>query len=384
MRIVFIVQRYGEDVAGGAEYHCRLVAERLAQQHEVEIVTTCARDYVTWENVYPAGDDCVSGLKVKRFPVVYGRSAEFDFLANEVLYGWPDQNTELNYIRQLGPYSPEMMDYLSTVDAHRFIFFSYRYWTCFQGLRMFGNRAILVPTAEHDPTLYLKSSRQTFQLPRAIGYNSPEERDLIHKITGNQHIPGVVVGTGLDDSPLTTSPAELRNRLDLPADYIVYTGRIELAKGCGKMLDYYLQCFDSIKDLPALVLVGAAKIPIPDHAGIYYLGFLAEEEKMAVIEGARLLLMPSRYESLSMVVLEAWRMKRPVLVNAHCEVLRGQCTRSGGGLYYRNADEFKAAMELLLNRSDIGTTLGNQGYIYYQENYSWDVILEKYQQLLEF
>jgi glycosyltransferase involved in cell wall biosynthesis len=382
MNILFVVQRYGHDIVGGAELHCRLVAEHLSQFHHVEIATTCASDYLTWKNVYPTGSVKEKNITIHRFANECQRPDNFDQIAFDTLHGNPSFREQEDYIRYQGPYCPDLIAFLQTrSDVDRFIFFSYRYWITCEGLKFVGNKSILVPTAEHDRTLYLPCHRNSFHRASVIAYNSIEERDLIHRITGNGHIPGDVVGVGLPDE-LSTDSRAVQQKFDLFHSYVVYIGRIEQSKGCPTLIQNYLNSFTVIPEIPELVLIGKQEISVPDHSRLRSLGILQEDEKTGVLQGALCLMMPSQFESLSMVVLEAWRCRKPVFCNGNCEVLRGQCLRSNGGLYYRNADEFVAGLELLVKRADLRTVLGGNGYLYYQQNYSWDIIMQKYQQML--
>src|SRR4030095_4028085 len=115
-------------------------------------------------------------------------------------------------------------------------------------------------------------------------------------------------------------------------------------------------------------------LPIPDHPKVRHLGFVSEEEKFALLHGCDVLLLPSAYESLSVIVLEAWAMGRPVLVNAACKVLEGQCVRSGGGLFYRGYGEFTEALRLLARDPALGDALGAAGRAYVTREYDWDVV----------
>ena len=86
MRILFVIQRYGLEVAGGSELHCRWLATRLARRHQVEIATTCALDYIEWRNHYPPGEDAVDGLRVTRFPVARPRSEHRFSLVQDLVF----------------------------------------------------------------------------------------------------------------------------------------------------------------------------------------------------------------------------------------------------------------------------------------------------------
>src|SRR5438128_9553635 len=117
---------------------------------------------------------------------------------------------------------------------------------------------------------------------------------------------------------------------------------------------------------------------IPSHPDIVALGFLEEEEKWQVLAAAQLLIMPSLYESLSIVVLEAWSVGVPVLVNGQSAVLRGQCQRSGGGLEYTNYAEFERVLTHLAREPSSARALGERGRRFVRENYAWPVVERKY------
>ena len=76
MKVAVVVQRYGADINGGAELHARYIAEHLARHVQVEVLTTCATDYITWRNALPAGVETVHGVTVRRFPVAREREPD--------------------------------------------------------------------------------------------------------------------------------------------------------------------------------------------------------------------------------------------------------------------------------------------------------------------
>jgi glycosyltransferase involved in cell wall biosynthesis len=371
-------------VMGGAELHCRWIAEHVAARHEVTVLTTTAIDYLSWQNLLPAGEAHVNGVRVLRFPVARERHIEsFDPVANQVCFFEHTDQEERRWLEEHGPVCPELLEHLKRHQAEydALVFFSYRYWTSYFGIQVAPEKSLLVPTAEHDRVLYLRIFREFFKKPAAIVFNTLEEKELIERVTGNADLPGEVVGTGIE-RPAQVPVDEVARRLDLLGDYFVYVGRIEPEKGCAVMIDHFLRWQRETRATATLALFGRSTMSFSENAHVRLMGVVPDGEKLAAVGRARALVMPSRHESLSMVVLESWMMGRPVLVNGDCEVLRGQVLRANGGLYYRRFDEFAAAMDLLANQPALADRLGAQGRAYFEANYAWERVMEKYERLL--
>jgi glycosyltransferase involved in cell wall biosynthesis len=385
MKIAFVVQRYGTEINGGAELHCRWVAEHMSKYWDVEVLTTRAYDYITWKNHYPRGLEEINGIPVRRFPVTRPRDPEkFGRIQRFILENEHRLEDELKWLEEEGPLSPSLIEY---IREHRheydyFIFFSYRYYHSYWGIKELPSQSILVPTAERDEVVGLNIFKNLFTLPRAFIYNSYEERAMIQDLSRNQDIPGDVVGVG-SEVPDTFSEEDFRRKFGITEPYIIYIGRIDENKGCAELFQFFLRYKRERETDVKLVLVGSTKLKIPAHEDVIYLGFLSEEDKFSGLGGAELLMMPSFYESLSMVTLEAWALHKPVLANAHCDVLKGQCLRSNAGLFYENYREFREALGLLLEREELRAAMGRNGRLYFTRNYTWDVIEKKYLSILD-
>jgi glycosyltransferase involved in cell wall biosynthesis len=380
MTIAFVVQRYGLEINGGAELHCRWVAEHMRKYMPVEVLTSCAHDYITWRNHYPESEEVINDIRVRRFPVTKPRRPErFGRLQNYILEHEHREKDELAWLEEEGPTSPKLIHFIRKheSDYDYFIFFSYRYYHAYWGIHTVPGKSILVPTAEHDPVIHLKIFRDLFRMPRAFIYNSEEERVMIQTLSRNQSVPGLVVGVGTE-VPSSFSAERFRQKHGVDGPYMIYVGRIDQNKGCPHLFDHFLRFKKDTGSDIKLVLIGNTVLKIPSHPDVRHLGFLPEEDKFDALSGAELLVMPSFYESLSMVTLEAWALGRAVLANAHCEVLKGQCQRSNGGLYYENYPEFREALKLLLASPRLRAVLGENGKAYYDANYTWDIIEKKY------
>jgi glycosyltransferase involved in cell wall biosynthesis len=379
VKLAVVAQRYGQAINGGAELHARYIAEHLARHAEVEVLTTCATDYVTWRNELVPGAERVNGVAVRRFRVTHERDPKlFGRRSMRVFEQRHSIADELKWLDAEGPASRALIDYLrrngSSYDYC--LFFSYRYYHAYHGARATASRAILVPTAERDPAIGMAIFPPVLCGVRALMYNSHEERAMIHAASGNQDVPGVVVGIG-SDVPQNPQPSRFRQKFDVRGPFAIYVGRIDENKGCNELFEFF-QGYVRGSGRLSLVLIGHSLLPVPQHPRIRHLGFLDDADKFDAMAAADLLIMPSYFESLSMVALEAWALGRPVLANGKCDVLKGQCVRSNAGLSYETYSEFIESLNAMERNRWLSAALGRNGRQFFREHYDWPVIERKY------
>jgi glycosyltransferase involved in cell wall biosynthesis len=407
VRIAFVVQRYGTEILGGAEYLCRLVAERLAPRHQVDVLTTCARDYVTWANEYPEGPDRLRGVTVRRFATARTRDIQaFNRLSERVYHEKHSAQDEMEWLKQQGPWAPGLVDYLQrhhqSYDV--LVFFTYLYAPTVLGIKVAPQKSVLVPTAHDEPPIRLELYKDVFASAAAIAWNTEAERRFVSSRFALRAVVEDVIGCGVDlpeGEAITEEPERLPDapdgreslppHLEGPANafrrrhrvhepFALYGGRIEAGKGCEELLEYFQTYIREGGDA-TLMLMGVKLMPIPEDPHVRFAGTLPDEERLRALEAATVVIVPSPHESLSLLALEAMSVGTPVLVNARSEVLVEHCRQSNAGLYYADRWEFTEALRLLMKDGALRTALGKNGKEYVNRHYRWSSILRKYERL---
>jgi glycosyltransferase involved in cell wall biosynthesis len=414
MKIAFVIQRYGSEILGGSEYHCRLIAERLAERHEVEVLTTCARDYITWANEYPEGTDRVRGVTVRRFPNAHPRDIEAFNRYSDWIFNHPhSREDEFQWLEQQGPWCPALLDHLERQHQKHdvLIFFTYLYAPTVLGLHVAPSKSILVPTAHDEPAIHLGIYREMFALPAAMAYNTEVERRFLKGEFPIAAVAEETVGCGVDlpqqaharRRPAEEAPAEgepaaqdeapqgrwsapargaaFRGRHKIHSPFALYGGRIEKGKGCEELVEYFSTYHDGGGHL-TLALMGVKLMPLPEEPYIRFAGLLSERERLQALEAAAVVVVPSPFESLSLLALEAFAVGTPVLANARSDVLVDHCRRSNAGLFYADRDEFVECLKLLAVDDRLREEMGRNGRAYVREHYRWDIIMGKYERML--
>ena len=388
-RIALVNQRYGLEVNGGSEYYTRLIAERLVDHYQVDVITTKAVDYTTWENSYTADEEDINGVHVRRFSVKECRAKDFNEYNGKYLArigaGDFDEDAEKTWFQKQGPYCPDAIEYIKAnkdnYDA--FIFVTYLYYLSVMGMPEVAEKAIFIPTAHEEPFIHFRSFEKIFTLPKAYVFLTDEEKALVQGLFNCGNIPCKVMGTGVE-IPCEPDEKAFREKYNIHGDYIIYVGRIDEGKDCPMMFKYFMEYKKRRPESGLkLVLMGKPVCEIPKHKDILSLGFVSEEDKFSGISGAKALVLPSKFESLSISVLEAMTLSVPVIVNGICEVLKGHCLKSNGGLYYMNYFEFEGILDYIFSHDKEYEAMRSNARLYIDNNYRWEVIMRNFREVID-
>jgi glycosyltransferase involved in cell wall biosynthesis len=385
MKIAFVVQRYGKEVMGGSELHCRQIAEKMVEAgYDCTVYTTAAKDYITWKNEYSSGEYILNGVHIKRFLVDRERNIQsFNKFSDWIFLNDHTQKDEWEWMEQQGPSSPALLDALEKQEKEHdlFIFFTYLYYNTYWGLKRIQGKKVLVPTAHDEPALQLGIMKEVFSAPDAFMFNTASEKDMLSHRFSFEDKYQEIVGVGVD-LPKEPDTRAFFQRHGISVPYILYAGRIESGKGCGELIDYFLRHYRKNPGLK-LALIGKLLMELPAHPGIRYLGFVSPEDKNAAMRGALATIHPSYFESLCMAALESMAVRTPIIVQEKTDPLKQHCINGKAGIYYADYHEFAADLELLLNDDRLREVLGDNGFAYVRKNYSWPMVVGKYKKMLD-
>ncbi len=416
MKLAFVTPRYGADISCGPEHACRLLAEQVCERHDVDVLTTCARDALTWKNESTEGADRVRGVLVRRFAVNQAHDPDaLDELTARLAAEPHSRADEQEWVRRLGPSSPGLVDFLKRQNRNydAVVFFSLYHATTVQGVAAAPERAVLFPHLQIEPVLRFGLWSEVLGAMRAIGYASAAERRLARGFLRVFHNADEVVGIGVETPAQQTYPRHqqdpadnieedeegaapdqletpeylagrgipFRRRHRLYGSFALYGGRVEPDNGCEEMLSYF-DSYASIDGETALVLMGVKMMKVPDEPYIRMPGVLADRERMIAYEAAEVTLAPDPGDLLGLCVLESLAVGTPVLASARNEAAVEHCRRANAGLYYANRDEFVEGLKMLMTNSRLRERLGQNGRQYVRQNHRWDAVLGRFERLI--
>jgi glycosyltransferase involved in cell wall biosynthesis len=416
VKLSFVSPRYGAEFGSGPELACRLFAERLARRHDVEVLTTCARDARTWQNAFSEGSDRVRGVLVRRFAVSQTGTPDGTGAASADRTDDPvGRAAELEWLRRRGPWSPGLVDHLtkqcSGYDA--LVYFSLHPATAL-GYGLAPERTVVFPYLQPGPTLRFGLWRELLQSVRGVGFFSTAEQRLARQYIGAEPVNEEVVGIGVDSGTPRTYPRHQQDQADNATDdetrlddddddpaleYLkgrgipfrrqhrlydplaAFVDRASVDNGFEELFEYF-DAYAAADGDAVLGLFGPKMMKVPDAPFVRMAGVLPDRQRVAAFEAADVALVPSPDDILGLPLLESLAIGTPVLASARNAAAVEYCRASHGGLYYADRAEFVEGMRLLMGDRALREGLGENGREYVRQHHDWDAVIARFERLV--
>ena len=417
MRFAFVTPRYGADITSGAEHACRLLAEQVSRRHDVDVLTTCARNPRTWKNEYSEGTDRVRGALVRRFAVGQGRDEQaFRQFTERLITRARGRADELEWLRRDGPWSAGLLDYVRR--QHRsydvIVFFALGNPLTIHGAQIAPERSVVFPYLQLQPALRFDVCAETLAAVRGVGLMSGAERPLLRSYIHTTVQHEELVGIGIDPSPEQSYPRHqqdpadvveneesvgaaadhaerdsylagrgvpFRRRHRLYGSFALYGGRVEPDNGCEEMLEYF-DAYAAADGDTALALMGVKMMRVAEEPYIRLAGVLPERERMVAYEAADVTIVPTADDLVVEPLLESLAVGTPVLASAHNAAAVEHCRRANAGLYFGTRDEFVEGLRLLMTNGRLRDRLGENGRTYIRQQFRWEAVLGRFDRLV--
>ncbi len=401
--IAFIPPRFGQGVIGGAEAVLAEAAMGLAARgHNVEILTTCAKDHFTWANEFQPGVtahhlDRSSGLQgdavgaeviVRRFCVELDTPGALrDRIGNRILAGdridIQDQQRWMNDSLRCSGLWDHVFDHGGQYRA--MVFAPYMFWTTFAVSQIHPERSILMPCLHDEPPAYLELFGSMMEGAHGVWFLTDPERDLgarLYDLPARQTIVGASV-----DIPNIYDPDAFRAEYGIDQPYVYFGGRREWGKGWDDLLLGFARYLRRRRPLPTLKLVtsgvGTVDVPPGTENHIIDVGLLSDEQRDNAMAGAAAYLQPSAMESFSRTVLEALLAGTPVIANGASDVVAWHLANSGGGLTYDGEAELVQCLNFITDEPAGAAALAKNGRSYVEDRYRLGHVLDRMEHSLD-
>lgn len=385
--IALVIPWYGDNIKGGAEQECNYLAHSLKDEGvQVEVLTTCVKEASADRgiNTLEAGDHIESGILVRRFKV-RKRNLEKFVPANLKIYHGEavSLEEEKDYFSE-DINSPEMYKFIQEhKDDYRcFVFIPYMYGLTYNGSKACPDNCIIIPCLHDESYAYMRLVKEMMERMKGIIYLSEPECMLAKRLFTLDNVRTAVLGAEVDATWIEDcNPERFRSKYGIKKDFILFAGRKDSGKKADELLSYYNRYIEINPHRKVeLVFIGGGNIEIPEKCRdkVHDLGFISAEDKHDALSASSFLCNPSYFESFSIVIMESWLAKRPVLVSEHCAVTTNFCLETNGGLFFKDFSTFAGATDFLLDNNGASKKMGENGFKYVMENFTHEIIGKKY------